>query len=95
MSGATQELTRADQVFVYGAVTLFGVPFQALLLTVSVPRRGPTTPVEQAPPVWAVPRSLAATEGIASLSFPLHTEMFHFCRYYFAHLCIQCTMTGY
>ncbi len=26
---------------------------------------GPTTPAEQAPPVWAGPRSLAATKGIA------------------------------
>ena len=30
-----------------------------------IPGRGPTTPPEQAPTVWAVPRSLAATEGIA------------------------------
>ena len=30
-----------------------------------LPCRGPTTPPEQAPTVWAVPRSLAATEGIA------------------------------
>ncbi len=86
MSGATQELTRADRVFDYGAFTLYGTPFQAFLLTVSVPRRGPTTPMEQAPSVWAVPLSLAATEGIDSLSFPLHTEMFHFCRYHFAQL---------
>jgi hypothetical protein len=30
-----------------------------------IPCCGPTTPPEQAPTVWAVPRSLAATEGIA------------------------------
>ncbi len=28
--------------------------------------------------VWAVPLSLATTYGIASLSFPADTEMFHF-----------------
>jgi hypothetical protein len=28
--------------------------------------------------VWAVPRSLATTDGIDSLSFPADTEMFHF-----------------
>ena len=30
------------------------------------------------PLVWPVPLSLATTYGIASLSFPLVTEMFHF-----------------
>src|SRR5690606_41218518 len=29
----------------------------------------PTTPTGQSPPVWAVPRSLAATEGIAVAFF--------------------------
>ena len=28
--------------------------------------------------VWAVPRSLATTDGIDSLYFPADTEMFHF-----------------
>lgn len=32
--------------------------------------------------VWAVPLSLATTYGIASLFFPLLTEMFHFSRFY-------------
>ena len=31
--------------------------------------------------VWAVPRSLATTNGIDSLSFPADTEMFHFAAY--------------
>ena len=30
------------------------------------------------PTVWAAPLSLATTQGIASLSFPPLTEMFHF-----------------
>ena len=30
------------------------------------------------PPVWAIPLSLATTDGIDSLSFPPLTEMFHF-----------------
>ncbi len=34
-----------------------------------LPCRGPTTPAEQAPPVWAGPRSLAATRGIAVAFF--------------------------
>ncbi len=36
-----------------------------LLLGLVLPCRGPTTPAEQARPVWAGPRSLAATRGIA------------------------------
>ncbi len=40
------------------------VPGRFSLVSCS-PCCGPTTPAEHAPPVWAVPRSLAATEGIA------------------------------
>ena len=36
-----------------------------LRLRLRLPCRGPTTPAVQAPPVWAVPRSLAATRRIA------------------------------
>jgi hypothetical protein len=36
--------------------------------------------------VWAVPRSLATTDGIDSLSFPAVTEMFHFAACDFNHL---------
>ena len=40
---------------------------------------GPTTPGVQALPVWANPRSLAATDGISTLiSLPPGTEMFQF-----------------
>ena len=31
--------------------------------------------------VWAIPISLAATQGIFLISFPLCTEMFHFHRF--------------
>ncbi len=78
MSGATQDSTRASRVFGYGAVTLSRLPFQVVLLTVEVPHRGPTTPKRQVASVWAGPLSLATTQGIASLSFPPLTEMFHF-----------------
>jgi hypothetical protein len=40
----------------------------------------PTTPKKQAPLVWAVPRSLATTNGISLISFPLGTKMFQFPR---------------
>ena len=58
----TQDSTRSAPNFDYGACTLFGGPFNVLLLSVTVPRRGPTTPALRL--VWALPRSLAATEGI-------------------------------
>ena len=39
-----------------------------------ISNRSPTTPVEHAPQVWALPFSLATTRGIIRLfSFPLPT----------------------
>ena len=61
--------------FGYGSLTLWGAIFQSLHLSVAVSYRGPTTP-EAKPPVWAVPLSLATTDGITSFSFPAVTEMF-------------------
>ena len=43
-----------------------------------LPYQGPATPERQVPPVWAIPLSLATTDGISSFSFPGVTEMFHF-----------------
>ena len=64
--------------FGYGSLTLWGVDFQPLHLSFAVSHRGPLTP-EAKPPVWAVPLSLATTDGITDLfSFPPVTEMFHF-----------------
>ena len=40
--------------------------------------KGPTTPGSLRTPVCPNPRSLAATDGVALLSFPAGTEMFHF-----------------
>ena len=42
----------------------------------SAPILRPATP--GLPPVWALPRSLATTDGIDSHYFPADTEMFHF-----------------
>ena len=63
----TQDSTRSAPNFDYGACTLFGGPFNVLLLSVTVPRRGPTTPALRL--VWARPRSLAATKGIIVIFF--------------------------
>ncbi len=60
--------------FVYGAVTLFGLPFQ--FSSTSLPFgnshvKGPTTPQGKTPAVWAVSRSLAATKEIDFSFFSL------------------------
>jgi hypothetical protein len=47
----------------------------------------PTTPHKRTHVVWAVPRSLATTEGI--FSFPLGTKMFQFPRFPSPGLCVQ------
>ena len=49
-------------VFAYAALTLFGGPSHALLLTLAPSHCSPTTPLEA---VWAPPLSLAATYGIS------------------------------
>ena len=77
----------------YGTLTLCGVPFQHPSSDADLAQRAScerlpldrSTPDRQrsharyADPVWALPRSLAATEGI--LSFPRGTEMFQFPRF--------------
>ena len=52
---------------------------------------GPHNPgPAEAGPVWALPRSLAATDGISRLiSLPRGTEMVHFPRLASSSLCIQ------
>ena len=76
---ATQGHPRAWSDFDYGGFTLCAATFQKLHLSFQVPYRGPTTP-RPMDGVWAIPFSLATTDGIDSLSFPLVTEMFHFTR---------------
>ena len=46
----------------------------------SNPTSGSYNPGDKSP-VWALPLSLATTDGIDSLSFPPVTEMFHFTGY--------------
>ena len=100
---------RVTQDFAYGTITPYGRAFQLLLLYMyfvtlqphcNTTKLGPTTPIMQrlqtyTYSVWALPRSLAATDGIS--------VDFSSCRYLdvsipcvrLVHLWIQCTMTGY
>ena len=44
MSRVTQDTARSRNCFEYRIITFYDVTFQILLLTLQVPRRGPTTP---------------------------------------------------
>ena len=96
VSRGTRGTPRVLQDFVYRAITVYGRPFHAVLLSIRNPTLGPHNPgITVVTPVWAVPRSLAATYGI---SFDFYSY-----RYLdvsvpcvrLVHLCIQCTMTGH
>ena len=77
--GTWEPVPESHLPFAYRAITLYGGPFQTLRLKVRLVtfrgggnrlQTGPTTPRPQRLPaytamVWALPRSLAATEGIS------------------------------
>ena len=65
MSQGTQDTRWPLLTFVYGGVTLCAAAFQLLPLAIGVPCAGPTTPAQQAGPVWAIPLSLATTQGVS------------------------------
>ena len=59
--------SRETLAFTYGTVTLYGSTFQTILLTSTFCNshvKGPTTPQRKTSAVWAISRSLAATEEI-------------------------------
>ena len=64
MTGPTQVLLRCVLAFVYGTVTLCGDPFQNLPLTTHNPTLESYNPERETLSVWAIPISLAATNGI-------------------------------
>ena len=95
-------------VFVYGAVTLYGLPFLTgstndqlfdFAGTLQCPEISSYNPSSEtaatyrAELVWAIPISLATTPGM--FSFPPATEMFQFAGLPQAGLCIQPAVTGH
>ena len=64
MTGPTQVLLRCVYAFVYGTVTLCGRPFQVVPLTTHNPILESYNPERETLSVWALPISLAATDGI-------------------------------
>ena len=64
MTGPTQVLLWCMHAFVYGAVTLCGDSFQNLPLATHNPILESYNPARETLTVWAIPISLAATDGI-------------------------------
>ncbi len=64
MTRPTQVLLRCSEVFTYGAVTRYGRPFQVVPLTNYNPILKSYNPEKETFSVWAIPLSLAATDGI-------------------------------
>ncbi len=96
MFRGTQGHPRVSQNFAYGAITHSGGTFQNLSLSFVNPILGPYNPgVTVVMPVWAVPRSLAATYGISFDFYSYRYLDVSVPRVRFVHLCIQCTMTEY
>ena len=96
VSRGTRGTPRVLQDFMYRAITVYGRPFHAVPLSIINPTSGPHNPAcSEKHTVWALPRSLAATNGIIIIFFS--------CRYLdvsipcvrLMHLCIQCIMTRF
>ena len=62
---ATRDTARARKHSITGLSPSMADHSRSLHLCLVVPRCGPTTPLEQAPTVWPLPRSLTATQGIS------------------------------
>ena len=105
----TQVVDNGDHfAFAYGAITLYGLPFltgstSEWLCNSAGALQGPaidsfnprseTAATYRAEWVWALPVSLATTQGI--ISFPPATEMFQFAGLPLAGLYIQPAVTGH
>jgi len=79
VSRGTRDSPRARSSFVYGAITLYGRPFQTVRLPVRVPRRSPTTPEGIASRRFRLFPVRSPLLGESRLIyFPPGTEMFQF-----------------
>lgn len=65
MPHRTQDTVCPVHDFAYGSLTLYAVPSQILPLSITDPYVSPTTPTQRIGLVWAIPRSLAATQGVS------------------------------
>ena len=93
MSRSTWDTSRFLQDFVYGAFTLCGRPFHAVLLSIQIPYRGPATPLCKQSGLGCSAFARRYLRNHYLFSLPQGTEMFHFpwCRS--IALCIQATVS--
>jgi hypothetical protein len=79
VSRGTRDTPRARLGFAYGAITLFGRPFQTVPLPTRVPCRSPTTPAGIASRRFRlIPLRSPLLRESRLISFPSGTEMFQF-----------------
>ena len=96
VSRGTQGTPRVRQNFVYRAITVCGRPFHTVLLSIRNPMSGPYNPVySEKYTVWALPRSLAATNGIIIIFFSYGYLDVSIPRVRLMYLCIEYMITGY
>jgi hypothetical protein len=72
VSRGTRDTSRVNQGFAYRAITYYGRTFQTVQLPIINPMSRSHNPeTTEVVPVWATPRSLAATYGITFVFFSL------------------------
>jgi hypothetical protein len=82
-----------NQGFGYGVITHYDRTFQTVLLPIINPMSGPHNPkTTEVALVWAVPRSLAATDGITIVFFSCGYLDVSVPRVRLMQLCIHCTI---
>lgn len=91
MTRPTQGTLQRQQAFAYGSVTLYGRPFQIVLLAdcLITPVEGPTTPKWKPLRFGLFPVRSPLLRKSIFLSFPADTEMFQFSAFATRALCIQ------
>ena len=91
MTRPTQGTLQRQQAFAYGSVTLYGRPFQIVLLAdcLITPVEGPTTPKWKPLRFGLIPVRSPLLRKSIFLSFPADTEMFQFSAFATRVLCIQ------
>ena len=93
----TQGTLQRQQAFAYGSVTLYGRPFQIVLLAdcLITPVEGPTTPRWKPPRFGLFPFRSPLLRKSIFLSFPAGTEMFQFSALATATYEFSCSQFGH
>ena len=96
MARPTQGTLQRQRLFAYGPVTLYGRPFQIILLNrcLITPVEGPTTPQWKPPRFGLFPFRSPLLRKSIFLSFPADTEMFQFSAFATATYEFSCSLFG-